>query len=149
MDAVARAVQLSESGCSCSQSVFGAFAPRFGLDEETAIRIASGFGGGMRMGDTCGAVTGAFMALGLALAGDASRTAEGRQAVSDAVVEFARRFRERNGALSCRDLLGCDIHTPEGKQSATDRNLFETRCRDLVRDAAAILHGMLPADPGD
>jgi len=144
VESATRAIRLSESGCSCSQSVFGAFAPRLGMDEDVAVRVASGFGGGMRMGDTCGAVTGAFMALGLALAGDACRTAEGRQAVSDAVVEFASRFRERNGALSCRDLLGCDIHTPEGRQSATDRNLFETRCRDLVRDAAAMVESLLP-----
>ncbi len=143
MDVVARAVQLSESGCSCSQSVFGAFGPRFGLDEETAIRIPSGFGGGMRMGDTCGALTGAFMALGLALAGDASRTADGRQAVSDAVIECARRFREGHGVLACRDLLGCDIHTPDGKQLAKDLNLFETTCRGFVRDAAAIVESLL------
>jgi C_GCAxxG_C_C family probable redox protein len=143
MDVVAQAVKLSESGCSCSQAVFGAFAPRFGVDEDTAVRVASGFGGGMRMGDTCGALTGAFMALGLALGGDASRTAEGRQVVSDAVIACAGRFRQFHGALACRDLLGCDIHTPEGKQLALDQNLFETRCRDLVRDAATIVESLV------
>jgi C_GCAxxG_C_C family probable redox protein len=143
MDVIARAVQLSESGCSCSQSVFGAFAPRFGLDEDVAVRVASGFGGGMRIGDTCGALTGALMVLGLALGGEAPRTAEGRQAVSDAVVACTRRFREQQGALACRDLLGCDIHTPDGKQFAKDQNLFETKCRSLVRDAAGIVESML------
>jgi C_GCAxxG_C_C family probable redox protein len=143
MNHVDRAVELSTGGCSCSQAVFGAFAPRFGLDEDTAVRLASGFGGGMRIGDTCGALTGAFMALGLALGGDASRTAEGRQAVSDAVIACTRRFRKSHGALACRDLLGCDIHTPEGKQQALDQNLFETRCRDLVRDAATIVESLV------
>ena len=143
MDSVARAVGLSESGCSCSQSVFGAFAPRFGLDEDVAVRVASGFGGGMRMGDTCGAITGAFMVLGLAHADDGCRTGEGRQTVSDAVIEFTRRFRERHGTLTCRDLLGCDIHTPEGKQQALDQNLFETRCRGLVGDAAALVESLV------
>ena len=147
MDCVTKAIRLSESGCSCSQAVFGAFALEFGLDEDVAVRVASGFGGGMRMGDTCGALTGAFMALGLALGGDASRTAEGRQTVSDAVIACTRRFRDSHGALACRDLLGCDIHTPEGKQLALDQNLFETRCRDLVRDAATIVDDMLAADP--
>jgi C_GCAxxG_C_C family probable redox protein len=143
MNRVDRAVELSRSDCSCSQAVFGAFAPEFGVDEDTAVRVASGFGGGMRMGDTCGALTGAFMALGLALGGDASRTAEGRQAVSDAVIACTRRFRDSHGALACRDLLGCDIHTPEGKQLALDRNLFETKCRDLVRDAATIVESLV------
>jgi len=143
MAVVAQAVKLSESGCSCSQAVFGAFAPEFGLDEDVAVRVASGFGGGMRMGDTCGALTGAFMALGLALGGNASRTAEGRQAVSEAVIACTRRFLDSHGALACRDLLGCDIHTLEGKQRALDQNLFETKCRDLVRDAATIVESLL------
>ena len=145
MDVVERAVELSKAGCSCSQAVFGAFAPGAGLSEDAAVRIASGFGGGLRMGDTCGAVTGGYMALGLALAGDASRTADGRQAVSDAVLELARRFRERHAVLNCRDLLGCDIHTPDGKQFAIDHNLFETRCRGFVRDAADIVESLLTA----
>ena len=143
MDSVIRAVELFDSGCACSQAVFGAFAPRYGLDEDTAVRIASGFGGGMKMGDTCGAVTGAFMVLGLARAGDTSRTGEGRQAVGDLVIECARQFRERRGALTCRDLLGCDIHTPEGRQLAQDRNLFKTTCVDAVRDAATIVEAMV------
>ena len=63
--------------------------------------------------------------------------------MSDAVVECARRFRETHGALACRDLLGCDIHTPDGKQLANDQNLFETKCRGLVRDAAAMVESLL------
>jgi C_GCAxxG_C_C family probable redox protein len=143
MDVIARAVTLFDGGCACSQAVFGAFAPRFGLEEDVAVRVASGFGGGMRTGDTCGALTGAFMALGLALAGAASRTADGRQAVSDAVIECTRRFRETHGAMACRELLGCDIHTAEGKQLANDRSLFETKCRGFVRDAAVIVESLL------
>ncbi len=60
------AVDCFTCGFSCSQAVFSTFAEKIGLDKETALRISGPFGGGMaRMGDTCGAVTGAFMAIGL------------------------------------------------------------------------------------
>jgi C_GCAxxG_C_C family probable redox protein len=143
MSRVETAVKMFEDGCACSQAVFGAFAPQFGVDDETAVRIATGFAGGMKMGDTCGAVTGALMVLGLARSDETCRTPDGRQAVGALAVECARRFRERRGALACRDLLGCDISTPEGRQLAQDRNLFRTTCVDAVRDAAAIVDELL------
>ena len=59
------AVERFKKGFNCSQAVFGTFSEQVGLDCETACKVATGFGGGMRMGGTCGAVTGAFMALGL------------------------------------------------------------------------------------
>ena len=57
-----------KDGCNCTQAVLLAFSDRTGLDAETAMRIASGFGGGMaRMREVCGAVSGMFMAAGLIL----------------------------------------------------------------------------------
>ena len=66
MDVVDRAGSGFEEGFNCSQAVFSAWAEELGLDRETALRVATAFGGGMgHRGDTCGAVTGAFMAIGL------------------------------------------------------------------------------------
>ena len=106
------------------------------------MKVSSGFAGGMRMGGTCGAVTGAFMTLGLRHAGDACHTKEERAGVYARILEFARRFQERNGSIVCKELLGCDISTPEGMQEATDKNLHATRCVKLIEDAAAILEDM-------
>lgn len=65
-DVVERTLSAFDEGFSCSQSVFSAFAPELGLDREMALRVATAFGGGMgHRGDTCGAVTGAFLAIGL------------------------------------------------------------------------------------
>lgn len=51
---------------NCAQSIFGTYASKYGLDQDTALKIATGFGGGMgHSGRTCGAVTGAYMVLGL------------------------------------------------------------------------------------
>ncbi len=138
------AVELFRGGCACSQAVLATYGPRHGLPEEQALRVAAAFAGGMRMGETCGAVTGAFMVLGLAHCTSASRKAEGRTAAYAAVTTFSEAFRARNGSLSCRELLGCDVSTPAGNQAAREQGLFATTCPRLVRDASQILEAMLP-----
>ena len=138
------AVELFRNGCACSQAVLGVHGPRYGLDEARAMRVAAGFAGGMRMAETCGAVTGAFMVLGLAHCEDGCKTAEGRKAAYGAVTSFAQKFRQRHGSLVCRDLLGCDISTPEGARHAQDQGLFRTKCVQLVRDAAELVESVLP-----
>ena len=79
---------------NCCQSVLAPFAEACGLDRDTAFRLASGFGKGMRHDSTCGAVTGALMVLGLM-----GRGAEEQE-------KFLAWFREKNGALDCGTLLG-------------------------------------------
>jgi C_GCAxxG_C_C family probable redox protein len=138
------AVGLFRDGCACSQAILGVYGPRFGLDEGLAARVAAGFAGGMRMAETCGAVTGALMVLGLAYCGDDCRQGAGRKAAYGAVTSFMRKFGERHGSLTCRDLLGCDISTPDGAQAAQDQGLFRTKCVQLVRDAAELVEGTLP-----
>jgi C_GCAxxG_C_C family probable redox protein len=129
------------AGFNCSQVVLSAYAE--GIDDETALKIASGFGGGMgRMADTCGAVTGAFMVLGLKY-GHASPDREAKEAIYARIRDFAKWFKGRNGSLACRDLLACDISVPEGLRRATDEKLFSAVCPKFVRDACEILEEML------
>ena len=137
------AVELFRNGCACSQAVLGAYGPRYGLDEGQAMRVAAGFGGGMRMAETCGAVTGAFMVLGLAHCAGSCKTMQERKGACEAVTSFAEKFRQQHGSLVCRELLGCDISTPEGARLAEERHLFQTTCVELVRSAATLLEGML------
>jgi C_GCAxxG_C_C family probable redox protein len=142
MSNVSRAAQLFRSGCACSQAILATYGPPLGLSRETAMQVAAGFAGGMRLGDVCGAVTGSLMTLGLRHGSEDCDTAEGRTEVYAHVVEFTKRFRERHGSLVCRQLLECDISTPEGMQQAKDRNLFMTTCVKLVEEAATILEEM-------
>jgi len=141
-----RAVKLFEKDCNCSQAVFSVFAPGLGLDRDTACAVSSGFGGGMgRMGGVCGAVTGAFMAIGL----DRGRIEEGsgndeaKERACQAIGEFVKQFTGRNGTIVCRDLIGCDLGTAEGCEEAEKRNVFTEICPKLVRDAAEILETLL------
>jgi len=113
------------------------------VDREVALRIGSGFAAGMRMGETCGAVTGAFMVLGLKHATSECNVLKGRQPVYAALTEFRRLFEARNRSVICRDLLGCDPTTPAGAQVAKERGLFKTICLQMVRDAAEILEKVL------
>ncbi|MEW6754658.1 MAG: C-GCAxxG-C-C family protein [Candidatus Latescibacterota bacterium] len=142
MSRIDTAVELFRGGCACSQAVLAAYGEGLGLDGQSALRLAAGFAGGMRRAETCGAVTGAIMVLGLRHAGEGCERAAGRAEIYARVVEFTDRFRGQNGGLLCRDLLGCDISTPEGMQQARERDLFRTRCVDLVGSAAGLLEEM-------
>ena len=142
--AVEEAVELFEEGCACSQAVLASVAERLGLDRGQAMRISACFAAGMRGGEVCGAVTGAYMALGLAHCGADCTTAEGRQAAYAEVASFNSAFRERHGSLLCRELLGGDLSTPEGAQLASEGRLFLDKCPEFVRDAALILDEALP-----
>ena len=138
------AVACFKQGFACSQAVLFAFADDFGLDHDTAVKLGTPFGGGMgRMGDTCGAVTGALLVLGLkfGVADGSDRAA--REACYEKVRECVQQFKARHQTTVCRELLGCDISTLEGLAQARERNLFATRCVKYVEDAAAIVEGQI------
>ena len=125
-------------GYSCSEAVAAAYATKLGLDRETVVKIATGFSGGMAQGKTCGAVTGAFMVLGLTAGSGVIGDACSRDRVYLLVQEFTQRFTERCGATRCRDLLainGIDMNTPG--QMKTLRQTGP--CAEMVRAAAGIL----------
>jgi C_GCAxxG_C_C family probable redox protein len=126
---------------NCAQSVFSAFAADFGLDEETALKIASPFGGGVaRQGEVCGAVTGGLMALGLARG---SSTPEGKDETYRLSLEFLRRFEEQHGKILCRDLIGYDLRNHAAHEQARQAGVFTSICPRLVRDAAEIVASLL------
>jgi C_GCAxxG_C_C family probable redox protein len=148
-DPIAQAVDLFRQECACSQAILAAFGVPLGLDRMQALRLAAGFALGMHMGETCGAAVGALMVLGLKYAGDNCQTHAGREEVYAAVEQFVAGFKQRNGSLLCRDLLGCDVRTPEGLQAAKQQDLFQTRCPKIVQGAAEILDTLLRHAPAD
>jgi C_GCAxxG_C_C family probable redox protein len=136
-------------GYNCAQSVLGCCGERFGLDRQTALRMGEAFGGGMgRMGLTCGAVTGALMAIGLKHAKLTPDDHRSREKSIQLVRRFRQAFEARHGSISCRELLGCDISTPDGYQQAVEKKLFREVCPKLVRDAAEIVEQLLSTGEG-
>ena len=138
------ALALFKEGFSCSQAVLAAYAEGLGLDRELALRIAQPFGGGIaKSGDWCGAVTGAFLVIGLKYGRVRANDAAAKDKTYALVQEFILRFKARHGTARCNELLGCDIATLEGQKTIEDKKLHQTVCEDLIRDAAAILDQIL------
>ena len=124
---------------NCAQSVLLSYAEELNLDRTTALRIALGFGGGMAMAETCGAVTGAYMVLGLKSNFKEKSIQEIKAETKVAVKKFNELFIARHGSLTCKRLLGVDISTTEGSVEANEKNFFNTVCIELVSSAAEIL----------
>jgi len=138
-----QAVQLFSDGHNCAQAVLGALAPDLGLDRETAVRLATGFGIGLSMGETCGAVSGAVLALGLAYGGGGPHGIAAKLDTYARAGEFFDAFTQVHGSLCCRKLLGCDPSTPEGMLVAKTEDRFATICAGVVATAAALAAEML------
>lgn len=139
----AKALALFREGYNCSQSVLAGFSGRANVDDATAKSIAAGFGAGMgRLQMTCGAVTGAIMALGAALF-DESDKAGSKNLIYAKTVEFVRRFEDLNGTTECLRLLGVNISVPEGQEYANRNKLFETKCEKYVENACTIVNDLL------
>ncbi|MBU1001759.1 MAG: C-GCAxxG-C-C family protein [Proteobacteria bacterium] len=131
-------------GYSCSEAVASIFAAHLGLPEEPLRRAACGFGGGIGgLGRTCGAVTGAIMAIGMALAPDNPTNSKARKPVKEAVTQFMSEFEKRHGSSNCKQLLGCDLSTPEGYAQARSQKLFKTICPGFVHTAGELLEQLL------
>lgn len=137
---VEKAAETFNQGHNCSQSVLMTCAGFLGLDQEVAKGIASGFGAGMgRLQQTCGAVTGAHMVIGLHYSRSIRDNEELKEEAYFQVKEFERRFTERHGSTNCKELLGVDFATEEGRQKFKDDDLIHSVCERCVRSAIELL----------
>lgn len=146
---VHRAEELFRQGYNCAQAVVFAFSDQMGGDGDTALRIASGFGGGIgHLQETCGAVTGAIIVLGHC---HGRALGEPKAKTDDTYARaqgFMRRFEACHGTCACRELLGgCDFNTEEGEREFKERGYREARCAVFIRDAVRIVEE-LERDPG-
>ena len=131
---VEKARALCMGGCNCSQAVFAAFADEFGLDEETARKVALGLGGGVgRMREVCGTVSAAAMVLGL-------RHGPDKAAAYAKIQEFCAAFKAETGSIVCRELLEGTGATQGGAPEARTEGYYRKRpCVELVALAATLL----------
>jgi C_GCAxxG_C_C family probable redox protein len=144
MSDVEKAVSCFNEGFVCSQAVLTAYAEQFSLDRESALKVSAAFGGGMgRMGETCGAVTGAFMVIGLKYGRTTVQDTQSHEKTTRLVKEFVDKFKSIHGSIVCRELLGCDLSTPDGLKTFVDKNLRDNLCTKFVQDAAEIVEQLL------
>jgi len=143
-DKAEKAVACFREGFTCSQAILSTYGSELGLERTMALKAASVFGAGMgRLGEVCGAVTGALIVIGLKHGQTEVKDKDAKEKTYALVRDFADRFRTREGTLLCRELLGCDLATPEGMATARQKGYFTERCPRFVREAAEILEDVL------
>jgi C_GCAxxG_C_C family probable redox protein len=111
-------------------------------DRDVIPGIAFGFAGGIgNTGAVCGSVAGAVMAIGLKL-GRAKTLEESlrRLAVHQ---EFRRRFEAEKGTISCRELTGMDLSTPENVEQYMNSDKPQTVCFPAVGAAYQLVVDLL------
>lgn len=130
-------------GLNCSQCVLSAFSDSLGLDKDLALKIASGFGGGICQGEVCGAVSGAIMVLNLRYGNSKIEDSEAKEKIYRVIRAFSEEFKNMNGSIICSDLLGLDLKQEENRTLARENGLFKERCPKFVEDATNILETFL------
>ncbi len=142
---VEQAVQTFESGYGCAQSVFATYADLFGIDRETALKLASPMGGGIgRMREVCGTVSSMALLAGLKEGNIDPSDEEGRERIYLLVRKMSDSFREENGSIICRELLGLEEREQSAKPGKRTEEYYASRpCSRLVRCAAKLVEEML------
>lgn len=144
MSKVNYATDCFNNGFNCSQSVFSAFCKDLGLERNLGLKIACSFGAGMGyMGETCGAVTGAFMVLGLIYGQNDEEDKFSRALNYLLVKDFASRFRKLNGSINCKELIEYDLSDENQLNTARKTDVFTTKCAKYVRDAVKLLEEII------
>ena len=134
------AVDLFLSGYNCAQSLVLSFADDLKYSKELAQKMAAGFGGGMgKQQETCGAVTGAIMVLGILKGEEVNNNDELKASAYGAVKELIRDFVAEYKTTQCSELIGCDLNTPEGSEKFKDDKIMENVCAACVKKAVEIV----------
>jgi C_GCAxxG_C_C family probable redox protein len=136
-------------GFDCSQIVLAEVAGDYGLDAETARKAAACFGGGMWCADCCGALTGAFMAVGLKYGHAAPNETDKKDRALTIMGQLRKKFVQKYHATECRCILGHDLSNPDEMQQIIDKGLMASICPDVIVDTMDILNGYLEKQGGE
>ena len=139
-----KALASFRAGLNCAQAVVTSYSDKMNYDNGLALSISCGFGGGMgKLQETCGAVTGSFMVLGIYNCIKFSDNKERKEATYPMVQKFSEQFKHINGSTDCISLLKCDLKTEEGNLYAKENNLFETICEKCISDSIRIISDLI------
>jgi C_GCAxxG_C_C family probable redox protein len=128
---------------NCSQSVFSAYSENFGINENDAIRIATGFGAGFgREQEVCGAISGAVMVLGCRFY-DESDVPGSKEIIYNKTNELLAKFREMNKTVYCSELTGIDFKKDVGRVEFKKHNIQEKVCKKCIVDVCRLLEEMI------
>jgi len=144
MTVINDAVEKFRSGFNCAQAIFSTYSKHFGLDPKLALLLTTAFGGGIaRSGDLCGAVTGALMVIGLKHGKSISDDEDAKELTYALALDLIDSFKVKYGTIKCRELMGCDLSTEEGRQYAREHELSKNLCPSFVEYAAEMIENIL------
>lgn len=144
MSRVKKALSQFGTGCNCCQAITTTFGPSFNLDEQKALKIGAAFGGGMcRLGNTCGAVSGALMVIGLAFRNEDPEDTENKESVYAIGRNFLTQFIKIHGSVMCRVLTGINMNDERELLAAREAGIFENKCPNFVKTSAELLENIL------
>ena len=139
-----KAIRTFRSGLNCAQAVLTAYTDEMEFDNNLALSVSCGFGGGMgRLQETCGAVTGSFMVLGIFNCKKLKENKERKEVTYSMIQKFSQEFKQINGTTDCLELLKCDLKTEEGNAYAKENNLFGTVCEKCISDSVKIVNKLI------
>lgn len=125
---------------NCSQVVFAYFADDMGMDEELAVKIATPFEMGMYKSEVCGALSGAYMALGLKYG---STAMEEKVELIKKIFKLNSEFEKKMNSSCCRELLKTDVNTDEGMNYAIENNILTSVCGNCITNAITITEDIM------
>lgn len=129
---------------NCAQAVLLGFADRFQINEDHALSVASGFGAGMgRLQKTCGAVSGAYMVIGLYAGSNSSNIAEMKENAYKMIIDFTKKFETQLGSSDCSELTRCDLKTETGQQKFEKEQVKEKVCEKCILSSISILNEIM------
>lgn len=134
-----------KNGYNCAQALLLAFRDLTELDEKTAVKLSSGFGGGMgRLREVCGAANGAFMVISLLYGDVGIPSHESKAALYARIQDFAARFQAKNDSYLCRELLEGVSHNNSAVPEKRTAQYYKKRpCEQIIRNAAELLEAYL------
>ncbi|HNX00510.1 MAG TPA: C-GCAxxG-C-C family protein [Candidatus Cloacimonadota bacterium] len=135
---IKQAMQDLDNGYNCAQSVFRQFCEEFGLSKDFGTRVSAGFGTGLKMARTCGALSGGVMAIGL-MHGNTSEDCDAKENLNDLIIQFIAYFKEAYQTTDCRDLLGIDISKPGNRMKARESGVMDKMCPQCITTAIGII----------
>lgn len=132
-----------KQGFDCGQVVLSALSYKLDIDEEMAKRVSACFGGGMFSGQTCGAVTGSYMAIGLKNGHCDANTPEIKSKMIELMGDFNEKFLEKYPSTCCKEMLGHDISNPDEMEIILEKGLLTNFCPKVVLNAIEILNEII------
>ncbi|MGN0460319.1 MAG: C-GCAxxG-C-C family protein [Ruminococcus sp.] len=143
-----KALSLFKQGYNCSQSVAIAFEEEMGMERDLVAKLVSGFGGGMgRMREVCGCVSGMVFVINSLYGYSDPKDFEAKKELYKRVNDVANSYKELNGSIICKELLGLDKKDGIVPEKRTESYYKKRPCPELCRIAGDILEDYIRNNP--